>query len=73
MRNVTFQKRHFELMADTLKTTHNELATSSSQFDRESSIAVISVAYAFADRLAATNTKFDRKRFLLACGVEFPK
>jgi hypothetical protein len=29
-----------------------------------------SVAHAFAARLAATNPRFDRERFLAACGVK---
>lgn len=28
------------------------------------------VAHLFADSLGATNSKFDKRRFLLACGVE---
>ena len=53
-------KKDFELIARIL----------ASPYCAEDQIAVRAVAYRFADALATTNPRFDRARFLAACGVQ---
>lgn len=60
-------KKDYELVARVLRDT--EAACLRSQWDavwRDRG----RVAEAFADELASTNPRFDRARFLRACGVE---
>ena len=45
-------RKHFKLIADALKVANADLA----------------VCVAMADALASTNGRFDRQRFLTACG-----
>ena len=62
------QRRHFELIAETLR---GELDHASDLTDRQDRIdTVVNVAEAFADKLASMNPNFDLARFLRACGVE---
>ena len=64
---MTMQRRHFEFIAEVLRTQVRRLsnldAPAGSAFNADA------VALAFADGLAATNPNFDRVRFLRACGV----
>lgn len=53
---MTMQKRHFEIIAATIR------SLSDAEMRR-------TAAYVFADRLASTNAKFKRGTFLEACGV----
>lgn len=53
---MTMSRQHFQMIADVLANTPRVEAAS-----REV------LAEAFADALAATNERFDRKRFLAAC------
>lgn len=41
-----------------------------SEFSRTGEPIVKSLAHAFADQLAGDNPRFDRSRFLLACGYD---
>ncbi len=57
------QRRHFEMIATVLKTAKENAKESSDP------VALANfVALQFADRLSATNPRFDRTRFLKACG-----
>lgn len=62
---MTMQRRHFELIAETLKEYGDA-------FDGQPirDAARQGMARMFADKLAATNPQFNRSRFLTACGVE---
>jgi hypothetical protein len=52
-------KKDFELIAATIAKAFNA--------DREN---LEHAAFVFEDALSATNPKFDRERFLRACGIE---
>jgi predicted oxidoreductase len=52
------QRRHFELIAATIKGLPSDV------------YGCEQVAKAFADALRAENPRFDRARFLTACGIE---
>ena len=56
---MTMTKRHFVLIAETIREFGG--SSNAGAFDRER------IARAFADRLAKTNGRFDRERFLRAC------
>ena len=60
--NAELQHRHFAFIAATIKAMPDHAATLRTQKR--------SVALAFADACARTNPRFDRRRFLLACGEE---
>jgi hypothetical protein len=55
---MTMQRRHFEMIAETLR-----------RHTPQYPAAVAALARDFADTLARTNQRFDRARFLAACGV----
>jgi hypothetical protein len=55
-------RKDYELITDVLE----ELFMGHPDWQRSGS----QVAHKFADRLAQTNPKFDKQRFLKACGVE---
>lgn len=55
--NLTFQRRHFEFIAETIA----KIQAPGAHYE---------AAVAFADALKATNPNFDRKRFLEAAGLE---
>lgn len=57
---VQFEHRHFATLADMIKRMHSV----GSEEDRTW------IADYFAGELAATNPRFDRARFLSACGVQ---
>ena len=54
---MTMQRRHFELIASTIKGASTVPAEHRATMAEE-----------FADALARTNSNFDRDRFLRACG-----
>lgn len=60
-------RQDYELIArvlrDTYSTAHEDCDEAIVQTDRAA------LAGAFADELAGTNERFDRERFLKACGV----
>jgi hypothetical protein len=56
-------RQHFQMIADVLK----DAGQHNSCIDRTAHEAI---AREFAVRLMATNPRFDRARFLKACGVE---
>lgn len=56
------QHRHFTTIAAIIRNMRRA-GDATSAFDADR------VAHHFADELRATNPKFDRKRFLTACGV----
>lgn len=60
----TFQHRHFAAVAAILRAELEHAACGQDQRDM-----MHSVAEAFARSLARTNPRFDRTRFLKACGV----
>lgn len=64
---ATFQHRHFATIADILKRRFKE--PNSYQL-RACILSPRDVAEVFADELGATNPKFDRDRFMRACGFE---
>ena len=57
----TLQHRHFAVIAGIIASMPNHAPTLRT--------AKRSVALQFADKLADTNPRFDRARFLAACGV----
>lgn len=58
--NVTFQHRHFAFLAGVIAENEHGFLP----------LTRAAIARAFADALATTNPRFDRARFLRACGVE---
>jgi hypothetical protein len=60
---MTMQRAQFQFIADTIK------AAWPCDVPLQNA-ARVRTAEAFADALAATNPRFDRARFLAACGVE---
>lgn len=59
--NGTLQHRHFAVIAGIIAEMPTHAATLRT--------AKTSVAHRFAEKLAQTNPRFDRARFLAACGV----
>lgn len=64
----TFSKQHFEFIADVLSRSRRAVQRTGdshvlAQFD-------IMFVPEIADDLATTNTKFNRERFIAACGVK---
>lgn len=62
--NATFEHRHFAALAAMLAELKPSQRLSLSGTTHRY------ICHYFADRLAGTNPRFDRKRFLVACGVE---
>lgn len=60
--NADLQHRHFAFIAATIKAMPERQA--------EQRFVKTQCALAFADACAGTNPRFDRRRFLLACGEE---
>lgn len=58
--NATLEHRHFAFIAATIKAMPDHAPSLRTQKR--------SVALAFADACAGTNPRFDRRRFLAACG-----
>ncbi len=68
MQNLTMQRRHFQLIAETLRDERPErdgTAWANGARDEWSTIVL-----RFANRLAGTNGNFNRAAFLAACGME---
>jgi hypothetical protein len=61
-RGVTLEHRHFSFIAAVVAAMPDHAPTLRTQ--------KTSVAHAFADACRATNSKFNRSRFLAACGEE---
>ncbi len=59
MKTPTMTKSHFQFIADTIAEMPDHAPTLRAQKE--------SAARAFADKLPATNPKFDREKFLEAC------
>lgn len=59
-----FTRRHFDFVAATLRHELEHVACGEDQRDMARSIAL-----AFADGFESSNPRFDRARFLKACGV----
>lgn len=57
---MTMQRRHFEMIANSVRMLYGDLTKAQRQL----------VAERFADDLTRTNPNFNRARFLKACGVE---
>jgi hypothetical protein len=62
------ERRHFEMIARTLRDRRAKVQAQQAG-ESAATIALDTLAHDFADALAATNTRFDRERFLKACGV----
>lgn len=62
------QRRHFELIARTIKGRMDQARSAPQMAWRKP--AIEELARDFADQLARTNELFDRERFLKACGVD---
>lgn len=58
--SAELQHRHFAFIAAVIKAMPDHTAALKTHKD--------SVAVAFADACAGTNPRFDRRRFMLACG-----
>jgi hypothetical protein len=58
-------KRNFELIASVLRSARGDIADG-----LPAEVVVGRIADNFADELQGTNPRFDRDRFLRACGVE---
>lgn len=56
-------RKDYELIARVLRDKHE-------RWDATGQMAVRAIAEAFATELATTNPRFDRARFLKACGVD---
>jgi hypothetical protein len=65
---MSMQRRHFELIAETIKRAR--FAPNVSPFQGISEDAHSAIAREFAQSLKATNPQFNTSRFLAACGVE---
>lgn len=63
MSKLSLERRHFEFIAEVIATTCDKFDISIRYDQRRI------VANEFADRLADTNSNFDRHRFLVACGI----
>ncbi len=68
-------KQHFEMIARVLREADLESSLDEYQPAAEHEREIIAddrrrLAHTFADELTATNPRFDRARFLRACGVE---
>jgi hypothetical protein len=59
---MPLKRRHFEFIAELVRALPADTLLSPSQRAQ--------VARAFCNRLALTNPKFDKARFLRACGVD---
>lgn len=57
------QRRHFELIAETIRSIEVNVSGVSRQ------VLIRTLAERFADRLKGTNQYFDREKFIRACGV----
>jgi hypothetical protein len=64
---MTMQRRHFELIAETIKEMVDDYANEPDHPYRDMGRVV---AVRFASKLKSTNPQFNRDRFLRACGVE---
>lgn len=65
---MTMPRAHFQLIADVLYEAGIEI--DDRNFGPDARSIWIGMADAFASELAKTNPRFDRARFLRACGVE---
>lgn len=63
---MTMQRRHYELIAEAIKELPAQVRSSSIEQGDE---LHTQIALHFGRRLHTTNPKFDKARFLRACGV----
>ncbi len=59
--SAVLQRRHFEVIAEAFRTFRPD--------DGASRLVTMALARHMADRLVETNPRFDRLRFLIACGI----
>lgn len=64
-----FQKRHYEAIAEVIRAIAGE-DTSRDLFVQGKRIVMRDVADAFAAHFERDNTRFDRARFIAACGFQ---
>ena len=63
-------KKHYEAVAKIIKTRIDAAVTdSSANFEAGERYAALNIARDFANLAAADNSKFNRSRFLIACGI----
>lgn len=69
---ATFQHRHFATIADTLRRRLTRAPTMAATIVHGGVAlwSALDICEIFADELGATNPKFDRDRFMRACGFE---
>ena len=60
-------RQHFQLFADCIK--HAMESAGNDLFSAADRSVIIRLAQSTADDMTSTNPRFDRKRFLAACGV----
>ncbi len=60
-------RQHFQFFADCIKSSINDVHPS--LFDADDKLVITKLALITADAMARTNPRFDRQRFLTACGV----
>jgi hypothetical protein len=70
-REPIMNHKDFELIAGVLNAERNAVERDSPLFGRDAALTVLDdTARHFASTLASTNARFDRGRFLTACGVK---
>ena len=67
---MTMQRRHFELIAETIKDLRIDNGASYDPSQPLADFVRSPIAYTFARALSMTDPSFNRSRFLRACGVE---
>lgn len=65
MATATMQRRHFELIAENIASARDEACGDASMID-----GVLAVASHLAHAFEQTNDRFDRDRFIKACGFQ---
>lgn len=66
-----FQHRHFATIADILKRRFTHAGKAPNHALGQANLwSALDICEVFADELGATNPKFDRDRFMRACGFE---
>ena len=65
---MTASKQHFEMVARVLRRQDYNTVESANPVDQQHAM-LRDIAVAFAAEFAASNPRFDRARFLKACGL----
>jgi hypothetical protein len=69
---MTATKQHFEMIARVIERERSQVKNGymPRAAQKHALLTLTHTAHHFADELAQTNPRFDRQRFLRACGVE---